>query len=117
MNKITFQYWIERLKESIAAIAIIAVFLGIILYAMLNNNSKVLRTEKVTGELVNFHQIQSDDGSNSSVFFVKLNDGSIVRVFPPAHTAIKINQKILLKKMEKESGKVDYQFIRYNNGG
>jgi len=106
---------VERLKESIAAIVLVMIFLGIILYATINNNSKVIRTETVIGELVSFHQMQSDDGSNSSVFIIKLNDDRTVRVFPPAHTAIKINQRIELEKREKESGKVNYKFLRYIN--
>ena len=60
--------------------------------------------------------MQGDEGAIRSVFYIKLNNDSTVRVFPPPHTKIKINQKIELEKREKESGEVIYKFKRYIGG-
>ena len=116
MDKITREYWKLKLQDSLLTIVLLSIFFGIIIYAVISGSSKVISTEIVTGELVSFHQMQSDEGAIRSVFFIKLNNGNTVRVFPPPHATIKINQQVELVKREKESGKVSYEFKRYSGG-
>jgi hypothetical protein len=114
MNNVTFQYWLMKLKESWLAISILSVFFGAVIIYLAVVDYKPVKSESVIGQLVNFHQVQSITGSTKSIFIVKLNNNSEVRVEPPPHTPIKINHNIELELRETESGRVTYEFVKYH---
>ncbi len=116
MDKLTIQYCKERLQESVIAIIFLLALFGAIIYAIVSDTSKVIESEIVVGELISFHQIQGNDGAIDSVFIIRLEDDSVVRVTPPSHTPIKINLKVELEKRTKESGGAQYYFVRYHSG-
>jgi hypothetical protein len=116
MDKNTIQYWKKNLKESLFAIFVLSLLSGAGIYAIFFDNSKVVSSEIVTGELVSFHQIQGQNGAIDSVFIVKLSSGGTARVSPPSHTPIRINHEVELEKRVKESGRIEYIFKRYPGG-
>jgi hypothetical protein len=116
MNKVTFQNWNNKVQESWLAITILSVFIVAIIYSLIFVDFMPGKSEIITGQLVNFHQIQGKTGSIKSIFIVELKNNSEVRVAPPTHTPIKIHHNVELEKKETESGRVTYEFIRYYSG-
>jgi len=112
MDRITFEYWLITLKESIVGIVIVlSVFVALIWFIFVSAE-KTVNTEILKGSLVGFHYKQLEDASRP-VFAVKLESGKIVNVSPVKATPYLKDKSVLIRAKTKESGRIYYQFENY----
>lgn len=83
-------------------------------FDFLDKNPNDIIDSNVTGLSVNKTALLHDEG-HTNILFVKLdNTGKVVRVFMPNSIAMKLNRRVLLRKLEKKSStRVRYRFLKY----
>lgn len=106
--------WVQSLKKSPLAIAIVLLILIVLVWYIYKSGDKPIQQEKILGELVGLHQVQSKFRSTIKMLSIKIPDQGIVTVTAPAGMIFKHNKKVELVKVITEQGSVHYYFSRYS---
>jgi len=114
MDKFTFFIWKEKIKESIAGIFIVIVFIAIFSWFAFSTN-EIEKSQIVQGTLVGHHQVHNNTGSGHPVFSIKLESGKVIKVPTFSNIPFKNGKIVKLNEKHMSSGSISYHFIGYAN--
>jgi len=94
-------------------IFLIGITLSIYLIKSIISTGETKNTTPLTGIVETMHQDQSNFGSGKNYFFVRMESGDLIRVAINKATPFNKNAKVLIERVEKENGRINYYFLRY----
>lgn len=105
--------WSRELKKSPLAIVLLLLIVLALLWSIYKSEDKVIHQEKILGELVGLHQVQSKFRATTRTLSIKIPNEGTVQVKAPEGLIIKKNAIVELDKVTTEQGSVYYYLKRY----
>lgn len=113
LKKEKLHVWSQGLKKSPLAILTPLLVVLALLWSIYKSEDKVIHQEKILGELVGLHQVQSKFRATTRTLSIKIPNEGTVQVKAPEGLIIKKNAIVELDKVTTEQGSVYYYLKRY----
>lgn len=113
LKKEQLHAWSLGLKKSFFAMVILVAVLLALLWSIYKSGDRVIHREKILGQLVGLHQIQSKFRATTRTLSIKVPNEGTVQVTAPEGLIIKKNAIVEIDKGTTEQGAVYYYFRGY----
>lgn len=113
LKKEKLQAWSQGLKKSSFAIVILLSIVLALLWSIYKSGDQVIHQEKISGQLVGLHQVQSKFRVTTRILSINIPHEGTVQVIAPEGLIIKKNAMVEIIKGTTEQGAVYYYFKGY----
>lgn len=113
LKKEQLHVWSQGLKKSPLAIAILLLVVLALLWSLYKSGDKIIHQEKILGELVGLHQVQSKFRATTRTLSIKILNEGTVQVIATEGLIIKKNAIVEIDKVTTKQGAVYYYFKGY----
>lgn len=113
VKKEQLQARLQGLKKSPFAIVFLLSVVLALLWSIYKSSDQVIHREKILGQLVGLHQVQSKFRATTRVLSIKVPNEGTVQVIAPEGLIIKKNAIVEVDKGTTEQGTVYYYFRGY----